>query len=261
MAQSLYCMADNKIWLPKIGEGPKPLYQKIVDAMAEDIANGRLTVGDKLPPQRQIAWKLGINLSTITKAFQQAAKQHLIAGAVGRGTYILGQSTEAELFLLRQSSPDKEIDLSTHIPVAYPDDHQLEQSIEKLSTQSDGLAGFLDYQGPEKLAQYKLSAAKWLQTLGLNIPANQCVVTNTAQNALLVVLLASCKADDLVLVNEYTFPGLKALAKQLSIKLYPIQSDQFGILPSALDLAIRSTGATSAVSGSSAVSSPFTLKI
>ena len=131
MVQYLYCMADNKIWLPKLSTSTKPLYLQIVDAMATDIASGRLAIGEKLPPQRQLAWQLNINHSTVTKAFQQAAKQHLIAGEIGRGTYVLGQSTEAELFLLKQKTETNNIDLSTHVPIAFPDDNDLSKSLTK----------------------------------------------------------------------------------------------------------------------------------
>ena len=149
MVQELYCMADNKIWAPNLNEAlaastsKKPLYLQIVDAMAQDIASGKLAIGEKLPPQRQLAWHLDINLSTVTKAFRQAAKQQLISGEVGRGTYVLGQSAEAELFLLKQSAEQTVIDLSTHQPAKLLDkrgeDNALELALQNSVSKLVGL--------------------------------------------------------------------------------------------------------------------------
>ncbi|MFC3121617.1 aminotransferase-like domain-containing protein [Agaribacter flavus] len=251
-------MANNKIWVPNLEEvllastPPKPLYQQIVDAMAHDIASGKLAIGEKLPPQRRLAWHLGINLSTVTKAFRQAAKQQLISGEVGRGTYVLGQSAEAELFLLNQSAEKNVIDLSTHQPAQLLDidgkDNALELAIAKLSEQTSGLSEYLNYQSPSFVAELKIAGAKWLSGLGYKISSQHCLITNTAQNALMISLMACCQKDEVVLVNELTFPGMKALAKQMGIKLYGVKSDHLGLVPEALALAIRSTGAKVMVS-------------
>lgn len=235
------------MWTPILCRSDKPLYLQVVDAMAQDIAKGRLAIGEKLPPQRQLAWALEVNLSTITKAFQQAAKQRLIAGEVGRGTYVLGQSAEAELFLL-QNLPKENIDLSTHVPAEHPDNGTLEETLNLISSQQDGLSSFLNYHSPASLTRLNITAAKWMKQLGYPVEAKQCVVTNTAQNALLVTLMAACGRDEVVLVNEMTFPGMKALAKQMGLRLYPVKSDVQGIVPEALDLAIRSTAAKVLVS-------------
>ena len=192
---------------------------QVVDAMAEDIARGKLAIGEKLPPQRQLAWALEVNLSTITKAFQQAAKQRLIAGEVGRGTFVLGQSAEAELFLL-QNLPEENIDLSTHIPAEHPDKNALEQTLNQIAQQKNGLSSFLNYHSPASLTRLSMLGARWLDQLGYPVDAKHCVVTNTAQNALLVTLMACCRRDEIILVNEMTFPGMKALAKQMGLRLY-----------------------------------------
>ena len=63
MVQYLYCMADNITWTPALKSSGQALYLQLVDQMAQDIATGKLAVGEKLPPQRQLAWHLEINLS------------------------------------------------------------------------------------------------------------------------------------------------------------------------------------------------------
>ncbi len=241
-------MADNIMWTPKLTDNGEPLYLQIVEAMVRDIASGTLAVGEKLPPQRQLAWHLDVNLSTVTKAFTVATKRHLIAGEVGRGTYILGQSSEAELYKLKHNQAygykNSFIDLSTHIPATKPNDNDLDNTLQELMKRPTGLSSCLEYLSPLSLKTTQISAAKWLGEFGYFIPSENCLVTSTAQNALLVTLLATCNQDDVVLVSELTFPGIKTVAKQLRLKLYGVKCDEQGILPDALDLAIRSTGAT-----------------
>ncbi len=45
-------MAD---WRPDLSNSDKPRYLAIADAIADDIAAGRLVIGDRLPPQRKLA--------------------------------------------------------------------------------------------------------------------------------------------------------------------------------------------------------------
>ncbi|GEM_PF-4331262 len=151
MAQYLYCMADNKIWYPTLKYDDQPLYLQLVTAMAEAIDSGELGPGDRLPPQRHIAWHLDVNLSTVTKAFQQAAKQHLITGEVGRGTYVLGQSAEAELFRLKSTQRLPLIDLSTHIPARKPRDQDLDKTLQSIAKSPRGMGQYLDYLSPRQL--------------------------------------------------------------------------------------------------------------
>ncbi|HEY5363898.1 MAG TPA: GntR family transcriptional regulator, partial [Aestuariivirga sp.] len=75
------------IWLPELDRS-KPLYMAIADAMAVDVANGVLARGDCLPPQRELAWKLGVTHGTVTRAYREAELRGLLAGEVGRGSYI-----------------------------------------------------------------------------------------------------------------------------------------------------------------------------
>ena len=64
-------------WSPDLATN-KPRYVAIADAIAADLKSGRLKVGDRLPPQRQLAWQLGVTLGTITRAYQEAERRGLL---------------------------------------------------------------------------------------------------------------------------------------------------------------------------------------
>ena len=46
-------------WAPDLIGRDRPRYLAIADAIAADIAAGRLARGDRLPPQRELAERLG----------------------------------------------------------------------------------------------------------------------------------------------------------------------------------------------------------
>lgn len=92
-------------WLPDLEGGDGPLYLRIAGALADARASGRLQPGDRLPPQRDLAQRLGVDLTTVTRAFAEARRRNLIDAAPGRGTFVT------------PGGPDEPIlDLSMNIP-------------------------------------------------------------------------------------------------------------------------------------------------
>ena len=66
----------------------KPIYKQIVDQIKSMISKNLLQEGDKLPSVREFSKMLGVNVSTIQKAFQQLESEKIITTIVGRGTFI-----------------------------------------------------------------------------------------------------------------------------------------------------------------------------
>src|SRR5262245_34554933 len=77
-------------WMPSLA-ADRPRYLAIADAIAADLAAGRLKSGERLPPQRELAWKLGVTVGTVTRAYQEAEKRGLLTGEVGRGSFLRDQ--------------------------------------------------------------------------------------------------------------------------------------------------------------------------
>ncbi len=77
-------------WLPDIPAGRGPMYARLAQKIADDIMSGDLPAGAKLPPQRDLAYDLGVTVGTIGRAYARVREQGLVSGEVGRGTYVLG---------------------------------------------------------------------------------------------------------------------------------------------------------------------------
>jgi GntR family transcriptional regulator len=73
----------------------RPIYQQVADGIKELIARGKLAEGATLPPVRQLATDLGVNLNTIATAYRELQKDGLIAIKHGSGSVVASRkSTE-----------------------------------------------------------------------------------------------------------------------------------------------------------------------
>src|SRR5271156_2992075 len=94
-------------WLERGRLQDGPLYLAIVRALEQAISEGELQPGDRLPPQRDLASRLGGDFTTGTPAYSVARTLGLLEGAVGRGSYVRARTEDDEAGL---------VDLSMNLP-------------------------------------------------------------------------------------------------------------------------------------------------
>jgi DNA-binding transcriptional regulator YhcF (GntR family) len=70
----------------------RPLYQQLVDEIKTLIARGELVEGTLLPPVRQVASDLGVNLNTVAFAYRRLQDQGLIRVRHGSGAVVVSQT-------------------------------------------------------------------------------------------------------------------------------------------------------------------------
>ena len=73
----------------------RPIYQQVADGIKELIARRDLAEGVALPPVRQLANDLGVNLNTIATAYRELQKEGLITVKHGSGS-VVASRTSAE---------------------------------------------------------------------------------------------------------------------------------------------------------------------
>ncbi|MCP4114861.1 MAG: FadR family transcriptional regulator [Desulfobacteraceae bacterium] len=66
-------------------------YEAIVQQIQELISQGRLSVGDKLPPERTLAKRFKVSRNSVRQAVQALAEKNLVESRQGDGTYICGK--------------------------------------------------------------------------------------------------------------------------------------------------------------------------
>ncbi len=234
------------IWLPDLTERPGPKYLALADAIAEAADRGDLAEDEKLPAQRDLAYDLGLSLSTVTRGYAEAGRRGLVYGEVGRGTFVRGAGaavgdTAAALF--RPAGSDGLIDLTMNLPTMGEAPRRLSEALTRLGREPD-LSPLLDYRAEDQAAAQAAAGADWIGRLGLTAETEDVLVTVGAQHGVLVSLMAATRPGDVVLTEDLTYPPMKQIARHLDLKLHPVAMDADGLLPEALDEACRSVRAS-----------------
>ena len=230
-------LADCMDWLPTLSEWPGPVYMRIVDALAADIANGRLVRGQQLPTHRALAHELDIDLTTVTRAYGEARRRGLLDARVGQGTFVSETTARATANIPYQIT----IDLSMNIPpqpVEANLDVRIAKGLAAIQTEAS-FSAFLNYQRPGGSDEERELTAKWLRARVPGASAERVLVYPGSQAILFNALLSLTSPGDVVLTEALTFPGIKAAAAKLGIRLVGVAMDGEGILPDALKSACR----------------------
>jgi DNA-binding transcriptional MocR family regulator len=229
------------VWVPDYENRPGRIYAAIADAMADDITAGRLRAGQRLPTHRELARRLDLSVSTVSKAYQLAARRHLIGGEVGRGTFVALRSSDIISRMERTRVQSDVIDLTFNCPV------QLEAQEAALASALRDIAGcerlrrLMPYQRDWiGLGEHREAASAWLSGRGAKAAPDDVVIVNGGQQAVSVLLSALLQPGEIMAVEELTDPGIKFLAgnRHLDVKGLPI--DAQGLIPEGFEAACRS---------------------
>lgn len=215
-------------WLPDLTRSSGAKYQAIADAIDAAITRGELRRGDRLPPQREVAARLGVDLTTVTRAYDSAARRGLIEARGRAGSFVA--ATHEPIV------PPPLVDTGMNMPPEIPGG-LLSRAITETSAAL--LAGsemaWLQYAPAGGAAQDRAAGAALLTRRGLASGEEQVIVTAGGQNALHAILTATLGAGDMVACGRFVYPGFKALAERLGLILLPLEA----IDAATLDVACR----------------------
>lgn len=224
-------------WIPDLGGSKGPTYLAVADAIGAAVRRGELRPGDRLPTHRLLADLLGVNVSTVTRAYREAARRRLLGGEVGRGTYVLGVASEAALFALEQRPEGGVLDLSPNTPPPLARDPDLSKALGALD---DGAAAhLLHYPTAADTLVHARAAAAWLERRGIETEPERIVVCAGAQHAMDTAIGAFPEIEE-VACEALVYPGLKAVARRLRRRLHAMEMDREGVLPASFEAACRS---------------------
>ena len=71
------------------------LYEQIVDRIEQQVLNGELNAGDRLPPERLLAEQFGVSRTAVREAVKALRQRGLIEVYPGRGTFITDGTSNA----------------------------------------------------------------------------------------------------------------------------------------------------------------------
>ena len=219
-------------WVPDLARGGKPRYIAIADRIAEDLKEGRLMAGDRLPPQRTLAARLAIDFTTVARGYVEARKRGLVESRVGQGTFVRGfPRAIPPAFGPARILP---VDLSMNLPPEPDDPELIERMRDGLAEVARDLVPLLRYQGFGGSPAAKDAASSWLGRRALVPTQDRLFVTPGAHPAIVAILHTLMRPGETLLSEKITYPGIRAIAAQLGLKLVGLAMDDEGILPEAL---------------------------
>lgn len=225
------------IWLPQLRR-EKPLYLEIADAIRQDLTRGILNPGDRLPPQRDLAFRLGVTTGTVTRAYAEAEKQGILVGEVGRGSYVRAAGPVAPAFVPMRPEHAGLIDLSMATTPAVHDSRDLDHALERIA-RSPARLELLNYPPPDGYPLHREMGAMWLARSGISVQQSQVIVTAGAQAGIIATLASITQPGDRMFVEGLNYPTIKPIARQLGVTLLPLEIDAGGLVPEALERAAR----------------------
>jgi len=201
-------------WTPRLPSDTQPLYAAIADAIADDAESGRLAAGTRLPTHRALAATLGVDVTTVSRAYSEARRRGLVVGHVGRGTYVRGARPSPAT---RTAAPL--VDLTVNLPPEPSDtcDAAMRRSLADIG-RSPTLAALLAYAPVGGSVEHREAGVAWCASHGITASVDRLAVCGGAQQALTSVLSAHCEPGDVVLTEALTYPGFLAAARLLRLR-------------------------------------------
>ncbi|MDV7338175.1 PLP-dependent aminotransferase family protein [Terasakiella sp. A23] len=229
-------MTKNDLhWFPHTLDSQQPVYLAIVDAIEQDLARAVLKAGDKLPPQRQLAARLDIDFTTVTRAYAEGKKRGLLVARVGQGTFVRGAKED-------RLPENQIIDMGMNIP-PLPTDKRLLDRMKRDMAQvvmrmdEQNLFGYQDFFGT---FEERETAARWVGRRYDPAHADNLLICPGTQGTLLALLGHLGGRNMCVASEEFTYPGFKAVVEKLGVTHIGLEMDHDGIVPNAFEEACRS---------------------
>ncbi len=208
-----------------------PLYETVVRYLRSGIDGRALRPGDRLPTQRHLAQQLGVSVPTVARGFLEAQRQGIIISKVGSGTFVAVPSGAHAPRIVQRA------DYLVNCPSKQVLHEVLDDDVRAFFNEQGGDALF-SYTNSEDSQAAGKAISTWLSETGVHLPGIP-VLCEGAHHGIYLALQASCSANDVVVCDELTYPGLFAIAAALDLRLVTARVDKDGAMPDEVDRCAR----------------------
>lgn len=226
-------------FLPSPQDGSSPYYARLADAFEAAMANGRLPPGEKLPPQRHLAFDLGVTVGTVGRAYALLRERGLVSGEIGRGTYVLdqrraGDQPSRDGFALAYSGT-RPVDTSSgklrFDTTAAPDIGQSERIGATLAEVARDLPLEVASYSRSMPSDWRAAGALWLGRNGWAPDVESVVATHGATAAALSVITAMSAPGDRIVFEKLTYSSIARSARLAGRRTVGVEIDSGGMVP------------------------------
>ncbi|TCJ17780.1 PLP-dependent aminotransferase family protein [Flaviaesturariibacter flavus] len=239
---------------------PEHIYLQLARSIEEQIHNGVLKVGDRLPSVRTLCREQGISMSTVLQAYLELEKKALIESRPQSGYYVsywhrrmapVPPVTQPAAWT-EANEPDEIIRkvynymsskngtmLSLGVPAndLLPIPRLNKALVQAMRELPGSGTGYDDVQGNRKLRR---QVARWAITWQGRLSEDDIVTTAGCMNALSFSLMAVASAGDTIAVESPVYFGILQLARSLGLKVIELPTHpQTGIDIEALTKLVK----------------------
>ncbi|MEM1350830.1 MAG: PLP-dependent aminotransferase family protein [Pseudomonadota bacterium] len=237
------------IWQPELSPTISPKYRAVAESIENGIEAGALSVGDKLPPVRELAWALGITPGTVARAYTILTDSGRLRAEVGRGTFV------AEPRALEESERPIEVDVIAHLSGEGGDSYEVNMFsphlplvgqgplVRKLlaAVAEDPPSGIMHYPSRSGARSAREAVVRWLAGTPLGaFDESDVILSHGGQNGIQMIFQAILAGKSpTILIEELAYPGFRRAAELLRADVVPVPMDAQGVIPEALAEAAR----------------------
>ncbi|HWK65552.1 MAG TPA: PLP-dependent aminotransferase family protein [Rhizobiaceae bacterium] len=224
-------------WSPTISKGTGPLYLRLANHIEADISDGVLSSGTKLPPQRDLAYDLGVTIGTVGRAYALLRQRGLVSGEVGRGTYVLdrGGAQRAGVAISVPSDDTRgsgaPSDRLRFDSTAAPDVGQgaaIGRILADISSEHPGEMSSYARAFPQSWLE---AGSQWLARNGFNPAAETVVPTLGAHAALVAIASVATVPGDHIVFENLSYSQFARSVGLFGRRVALVDSDDQGVVP------------------------------
>ena len=235
-------MTDT-IWTPDLSQFPGPKYLGLSRALRSAIRQGDLAEGAQLPTVRDLAWAVGVTPGTVSRAYQLATQEGLLAATVGRGTFVASSAPRLgptnSIYVEREPAADDNSIIDMRSP-QLPDVGQAGLISEAIVRMAGKVSlDWLDYTTQRSELPLRSAIYMWLQDRDLGaVSAQDIALTQGGQNAVSLIFQCCLRGDrPVILTEDLCYPGFVRAARLSRADVVGVEMDDEGLRPDALEAA------------------------
>ena len=215
------------------------------------VTSGRLAVGDRLPPTRELAEQLGVSRQTVTTVYGRLVAEGYLEGRAGGGTFVCGTAVpqgaapvasvlRPVVPMQRRTPPQPPIAGGFDLRIGRPDP-TLFPLVEWRQCVTAGLQRPPEsYGDPAGLLELRRALAHWVgRSRGGETPAEHVIVTAGAQQAVDLVTRVLLRPGDHVVVEEPGYPAVRHAWQAAGLRVTAVPVDHEGLVVDAVPADVR----------------------
>ena len=232
----------DTIWVPQVDPAIKPKYKAVVQAIRDAVGSGALGLGAKLPPVRELGWKLEMTPGTVARAYTVLTDEGLLVAEVGRGTFVADATLAEpplnlmEMDVIEHLTGGDNFDVNLFSP-HLPNGGQ-SKLIRTLLAQiaNDPPSGVMHYPSRRGGLPAREAMMHWLRDTNVGpLKESDIVLSHGGQNSIMLIFQTILKGRrPVIFVEELCYPGFRRVATALRADIVPIAMDGDGICADAL---------------------------